>query len=168
MSVMASQITSPTIVYSAIYSGADKRKHQSSALLALCEGNSPVTGEFPTQWTSNAKMFPFDDVVMLCSCLFPQWPHLSQISIFVANHYIVKFLHNCPDMPQRIQIYETNALQRVNSCYVWNAINSANKSLFQNLFFSHKVEGHCEENYTVDASCIVMPEKVAQCEVELY
>ena len=29
----------------------------------LC-GNSPVTGEFPTQRVSNAKMFPCDDVIM--------------------------------------------------------------------------------------------------------
>ena len=36
MSAMASQITSLTIVYSTVYSGADQRKHQSSALLALC------------------------------------------------------------------------------------------------------------------------------------
>ena len=34
MSAMASQITSLTIVYSTFYSGADKRKHQSSASLA--------------------------------------------------------------------------------------------------------------------------------------
>ena len=32
---MASQITSPTIVYSNVYSGADKRKHQSSVSLAF-------------------------------------------------------------------------------------------------------------------------------------
>ena len=31
------------------------RKHQSSALLALCEGNPPVTGGFPTQRASNAE-----------------------------------------------------------------------------------------------------------------
>ena len=55
MSAMVSQITSPTIVHSTIYSRADQRKHQSSASLALCEGNSPVTGEFPTRWTSNAE-----------------------------------------------------------------------------------------------------------------
>ena len=30
----------------------------------LCEGNSPVTGEFPTQRASNAEMFLFDDVIM--------------------------------------------------------------------------------------------------------
>ena len=52
---MASQITSLSVVYSAVYSGADKRKHQSSASLAICEGNSPVTGEFPAQRTSNAE-----------------------------------------------------------------------------------------------------------------
>ena len=35
MSVMASQITSLTIVYSTFYSGVDQRKHQRSASLAL-------------------------------------------------------------------------------------------------------------------------------------
>ena len=35
MTTMASQITSLTIVYSAVYSGADQRKHQSSASLAF-------------------------------------------------------------------------------------------------------------------------------------
>ena len=38
MGAMASQITSPTIVYSAVYSGADQRKHQSSASLAFGRG----------------------------------------------------------------------------------------------------------------------------------
>ena len=35
MSPMASQITSPTIVYSTVYSGTDETKHQSSASLAF-------------------------------------------------------------------------------------------------------------------------------------
>ena len=35
MSLMASQITSLTIFYSTVYSGADQRKHQSSASLAF-------------------------------------------------------------------------------------------------------------------------------------
>ena len=35
---MASQITSPTVVYSTIYSDADQRKHQSSASLAFVWG----------------------------------------------------------------------------------------------------------------------------------
>ena len=55
MSVMASQITSLTIVYSTVYSGTDQRKHQSSTSLAFCKGNSPVTGEFHTQRASNKE-----------------------------------------------------------------------------------------------------------------
>ena len=56
MGAMASQITSPTIVYSTVYSGADQRKHQISALLAFfCVWNSPVIGEFPAQMVSNAE-----------------------------------------------------------------------------------------------------------------
>ena len=56
MRAMASQITSLMIVYSTIYSGADQRKHQGSACVTgLCEGNSPVTGEFPSQRASNME-----------------------------------------------------------------------------------------------------------------
>ena len=59
-SAMASQITSHTTVCSTVHSGADLRKHQSSASLALCgefTGDRwiPHTGEFPTQRASNAE-----------------------------------------------------------------------------------------------------------------
>ena len=52
MGAMASEITSLTIVYSTVYSGADQRKHQSSALLV-----------FVQKWPVTRKMFPFDDVI---------------------------------------------------------------------------------------------------------
>ena len=42
MGAMASQITSLTVVYSTAYSGADQRKHQSSASLAFVRGNHGV------------------------------------------------------------------------------------------------------------------------------
>ena len=38
MSVMASQISSLTIIYSTVYSGADKKKNQSSVSLAFVRG----------------------------------------------------------------------------------------------------------------------------------
>ena len=38
MGPMASQVTSLTLVYSTVYSGADQRKHQSSASLAFMRG----------------------------------------------------------------------------------------------------------------------------------
>ena len=64
MSSIASQITSLTIVYSAVYSGADQRKHQSSASLAFVRGihRGPVNS--PHKWPVTRKMFPFDDVIM--------------------------------------------------------------------------------------------------------
>ena len=56
MGAMASQITSLTIVYSTVYSGANQSKHQSSASVALVWENhrGPVS----------QKMFPFDDVII--------------------------------------------------------------------------------------------------------
>ena len=80
MGAMASQITSLTIVYSIVYSGADQSKHQSSASLAFVRGihRGPVNS--PHKRPVTRKMFPFDDVIMfcmplmslniLCRCLF--------------------------------------------------------------------------------------------------
>ena len=64
MGTMASQITSLTIVYSTIYSGADQ-KHQSSASLAFVQGihRGPVNS--PHKWPVTRKMFPFDGVIMI-------------------------------------------------------------------------------------------------------
>ena len=47
MSAMASQITSLTIVFSAVYSGVDQREHQSSASLAFVRGihRFPLTND---------------------------------------------------------------------------------------------------------------------------
>ena len=64
MGGIASQITSLTIVYSTVYSGADQRKHQSSASLAFVWGihRGPVNSLH--KWPVTRKMFPFDDVIM--------------------------------------------------------------------------------------------------------
>ena len=61
---LASQVTSLTIVYLTVYSGADQRKHQSSASLAFVRGiyRSPVNS--PYKGPVTRKMFPFDDVIM--------------------------------------------------------------------------------------------------------
>ena len=55
MGAMTSQITSLTIVYSTVYSGADQIKHQSSASPAFVRGIHRGTGEFPAQIASNAE-----------------------------------------------------------------------------------------------------------------
>ena len=64
MSTLASQITSLTIVYSTIYSGADQSKHQSSASLAFVWGIHRGPVKSPHKWPVTRKMFPFDDVIM--------------------------------------------------------------------------------------------------------
>ena len=67
MSPMAFQITSLTIVYSIIHSGADQRKHQSSASLAFVRGINRWPVNSPHKGPVTRKMFPFDDVIMCFS-----------------------------------------------------------------------------------------------------
>ena len=55
-----SQITSLMIVSSSVYSGADQRKHQSSASLAFVWG---IHGS-PDKGSVTRKMFPYDDFIM--------------------------------------------------------------------------------------------------------
>ena len=61
---MASQITSLTIVYSTVYSGADQRKHQSSASLAFVRGIHRWPVNSPHKGPVTRKIFPFDNVIM--------------------------------------------------------------------------------------------------------
>ena len=67
MGTMACQITSLTLVYSTVYSGADQRKHQSSASLAFVWGIHRWPANSPHKGPVTRLMFPFDDVNMLTS-----------------------------------------------------------------------------------------------------
>ena len=62
--MLASQITSLTVVYSIVYSGVNQRKHQSSASLAFAREIHRGPVNFPHKWPVTRKMFPFDDVIM--------------------------------------------------------------------------------------------------------
>ena len=64
MSAMASQITRLTIIYSAVYSGTDQRKHQSSAPLAFVRGIHMWPVNCPHKRPVTRKIFQFDDVIM--------------------------------------------------------------------------------------------------------
>ena len=64
MTILASQITSLTVVYSIVYSGVNQRKHQSSASLAFVREIHRGPVNFPHKWPVTRKMFPFDDVIM--------------------------------------------------------------------------------------------------------
>ena len=67
INAIASQITSIAIVYSAIYSGAYQRKHQSSASLAFVRGihRWPVNSPYKGPVTRQMSHVSFDDVIMV-------------------------------------------------------------------------------------------------------
>ena len=76
MSAIASQITSLTIIYSAVYSGADQRKHQSSVSLAFEWGihrwpvNSPHKGPVTRKKFHHANVCkPGDACIYVHSCI---------------------------------------------------------------------------------------------------
>ena len=77
MGTMTSQITSLAIVCSTVNSGADQRKHQSSASLAFVRGihRSPVNS--PHKGPVMRRTFPFDDIIMWLSpeqfYRYPSW-----------------------------------------------------------------------------------------------
>ena len=65
MSAMASQITGVSMICSTVCSGADQRKHQSSAPLAFVRGIHRWPVNSPHKGPVTRKIFPFDDVIMV-------------------------------------------------------------------------------------------------------
>ena len=63
MSMMASQITSLTIVHSTVYFSADQRKHQSSTSLTFVRGIHQWPVNSLHKWPVMQKRFPFDDII---------------------------------------------------------------------------------------------------------
>ena len=79
MSAVVSPITGVSILCSTVCSGADQRKHQSSAPLAFVRGihRSPV--DSPHKGPVTLIRFPFDDVIMLFQY------SMSQLLITIGN-----------------------------------------------------------------------------------
>ena len=65
MSTIASQITSLTIVYLTVYSGADQRKKKRFASLAFVRGIHRWPVNSPRSGPVTRKKLPFDDVIMI-------------------------------------------------------------------------------------------------------
>ena len=76
MGAMASQITSLMTVYTTVYSGADQRKHQSSASLAFVPGIHWGPVNSPHKLAITRKMFPFDDIIIYSNMIVPQYKHI--------------------------------------------------------------------------------------------
>ena len=73
MGTIDSQDTSLTIVYSTIYSGADQRKHQSSASLAFVQGRWPLDSKCFHLWMSSWANCQLCGNVSLILLLYKTW-----------------------------------------------------------------------------------------------
>ena len=81
-----SQITSPTVVYSTVYSDADQRNIK-LRVTGLCVGNSPGPVNSPHKGPVTRKMFPFDDVIMRCIlCCQPEQSAAEQNTVALWLH----------------------------------------------------------------------------------
>ena len=94
---MASHITSLTIVYSTVYSGAYRRKHQSTASLAFVRGIHRGTGEFPAQMASNAENVSI------------WWRHHDNVAILSSSHHCCPFFNHVYSI---IHFWSLNSLLR--------------------------------------------------------
>ena len=63
------------------------KKTSKLRVTGLCERNSPVTSEFPTQRASNGEMFPFDDVIVLLIIYRKSW-HFQQFDLLSKCQHI--------------------------------------------------------------------------------
>ena len=103
MGAMAFQITSLTIVYATVYSGADQRKHQNSASLAFVRGihrwpvNSPHKGPvMRSRSRRDGQHNPKPSNVTLGSFYLHC---LTLISAWISNHMSSNLGWNCLSIP---------------------------------------------------------------------
>ena len=103
--VMASQITGVSIVYSTICSGADQRKHQSSASLAFVRGIHPWPVNSPHRGPVTRKMFPFDEVIMIVTSRY-RYTVGNEVHC-ICNHGEIHFCFISTKMGQILKITNT-------------------------------------------------------------
>ena len=108
MGAMAYQVTSLTIVYSIVYSGADQRKHQSSASLAFVWGIHRWPMNSPHKGSVTRKMLPFDDVIMYNQ-------------IYVNFNSTLPYINPCdlfynPKYRLSLEIWNNNIYENTNIC----------------------------------------------------
>ena len=138
MDTKASQITSLAIVYSTVYSDADKRRHQSSVSLAFVWGIHRWPVNSPHKWQLTRKMFPFDFVIML-KYSNKIWKHqsaeiLSAVSIEYRKH-LFRYSHTSFFITVKV-LFQTNHKIKLevhslcNAMTLWDIANQMDVVLF--------------------------------------
>ena len=126
MSAMVSQITSIAILCSAVYSGVDQRKHQSSASLAFVRGIHQSLVNSLHKGPVTRKMIPFDGVIIF-------YPHPSRllrwrqgnlmiVHMAVKRHWIkwIYGMHTNPRIHFQLLIWPQYTYNENHVQNVWN------------------------------------------------
>ena len=142
MSAMASQITGVSMVCSTVCSGADQRKHQSSASLDFVWGIHRWLLDSPHKGPVTRKMFPFDDVTSrytpyliherprgLCRehCT-DNWPCFNRtaryvvVNIGVTIHWLTLFSHNNVTLKYHNSLVQ-NHIRNWSGESIWSAVH---------------------------------------------
>ena len=116
MSTMASQTTDA----STVYAGADQRKNQSSASLAIVRGIHRCPVNSPHKGPVTRKMFPFGDVIIICLAFFS---HISLAAndfdcVFAVADWRAKF-REPPWHFESVTIHMAWLVTRAFTYYAW-------------------------------------------------
>ena len=99
-------------------------------ITGLCEGNSPVTGDFPTKGPVTRKMFLFDDVIM--------WGTINTFA-GIFHTQLMSLRLNLVNCLAKIWLYhQTSSIRRIIS----KNLNVSCRVL--QLFFAQSIEARCK------------------------
>ena len=95
-----------------VCSGADLRKHQSSASLAFVMGIHWLPVDSPHKGPVTRKMFPFDDVIMMLTKVYSFWGilktehnwHKNDLMNRTTNLHVIFLLHNPTETKMSVKI----------------------------------------------------------------
>ena len=112
MRLIASPITSLTIVYSTVYSRRRSKKTSKLRVTGLCAGNSPAT---PHKGPVPRKMFPIDDGIMDQNELSAQWRRIMPKAKDSAKWDLPQWRHS----RRKGIIYNGNILDTSHERCIW-------------------------------------------------
>ena len=122
MTTMTSQITSPTVVYSTVYSGADQWKHESSASLAF------VWGIHRDRW------IPRTNGQLRGKCFHLMMSSLCSLTEITMKSPLLKLLHKTP--PKKTNPPTKNKNKQTSKLYLYAQIRRCNFSCSNNAMLS--------------------------------
>ena len=125
MGAMASQITSPTIVYSTVYSGADQRKHESSASLAFVRGSNAETvsirwRHYVMRVYCSRKMKMKTSLFFNRNCRYVRDPRNNFVHYFYNSLYreINWYFSRCDEINTRYNEIKTHCNKKTGHCFL--------------------------------------------------